>query len=120
MSGASVSIPIALDFGNLLIIVLGGLLAFVWRTLTEKIENGDRATEQASRERNRRLEEKLNTLEGAYVSLPQRMDNFSEQLKRIELLLANQYVTKEDMLAEVSRSVETHHERSMPHPRRKG
>jgi hypothetical protein len=116
MSGTSVNLPIALDFGNLLVLALGTAIAFVWRTLNEKIEAGDRLCDSTSRERATRLDDKLNTLdlrsseklstlETAFVSLPQRMDSFAEQLKRIELMLANHYATKEELRTEVSAKI---------------
>ncbi len=90
-------IPLALDFGSILMTVMGAVIAFVWKTLNEQIVSGDRRVETIVASEMKVVAERMTHFEQLGAMMPNKLNDLVEHLKRIELQLAQHHVTKAEL-----------------------
>lgn len=109
MSG---DVSVSINLGHVLMGLLGALMWIIWNNLNGKFEaiqlsmrerdaalvdrivQGDRASEDNSRERYKRIEDRVVTIDNAINQLPSKIEALGQEIKRLEIIMAEHYGAK--------------------------
>lgn len=95
---------VTLDWGNILVMLSMAAAGFVYNTLRGRIDDKVRVVSQKLNDEIIAVHERLNRTDHALAAIPVSFEKVASQLQRIELQLANNHPTKEELKASIDQS----------------
>lgn len=92
-----VPITFDLNLANLLVMILSGSVAYVWKTLNEKILAENDKVKVLAQTLFEKSQDRVTRIEQDISALPSKIDELSKAIKQLELSLAVHYPTRQEL-----------------------